>query len=333
MLVLRTSAVFIARSLSTFPSALKSRRQVGTWSRRLVKRERTITMARSLVALAFMAGALAPGSLAAQVLLCPEVPSVREGERDNAAKAKQLLERLTIALDLHGHRGIDEAAVMEAHAETPSALLSKLGNVADRCALRSIDLDSFYEALPDLRKAFLGAIKVQPGATGEPVFQSWTEAERIEQSIDLSVRELWRKLWFRPAKGTTQGDDRFAVIVASPEGADSGWEKLGEHQRHWKDAYFQLHEPYYHHNPHHAIVVGRRLPRDQAERLRDYVIELGMAGDSYVWPLPKDGQTDAASPVPTRGTIDTVTTPPDDVVPTGGQPDERTGLDLSVLKP
>ncbi|MEM7042428.1 MAG: hypothetical protein AAF543_06435, partial [Pseudomonadota bacterium] len=50
-----------------------------------------------------------------------------------------------------------------------------------------------------------------------------------------------------------------------------------------------LHEPYYESNPHHAIVVGRRLPEDQATRLRDYVVELGMADDAYLWALPYDG--------------------------------------------
>ena len=81
-----------------------------------------------------------------------------------------------------------------------------------------------------------------------------------------------------------------AVIVASPVDADSGWDALGKHQRRWKDAYFQLHEPYYDSNPHHAIVVGRRLPQRQATKLLDYVIELGMAEDAFLWPLPETHQ-------------------------------------------
>ena len=152
--------------------------------------------------------------------------------------------------------------------------------------------------MPGLRKAFLtatnaadsfaGAVDaaVDPGA--DEIALEWSEAEHVEQSIDLSVRELWRKLWFRSAEHADGDDERWAVIVASPADVDSGWDLLGEHQRRWVDAYFQLHEPYYESNPHHAIVVGRRLPEDQARRLRDYVIELDMADDAYIWALPEE---------------------------------------------
>lgn len=253
---------------------------------------------RSLVASTIMAGQLFVGGASAQVLLCPETPPTGIAADDIKAEAERLLKRLTIALDLHGHRGISEQDILRKHAETPSALLDKLIIVVDRCAQESGGLESFYGALPDLRKAFLAATDVADPFAGavdaavEPgvkeVALELKEAERVEQSIDLSVREIWRKLWFRPADQIDKDGDRWAVIVASPEDADSGWDQLGEHQRRWADAYFQLHEPYFESNPHHAIVVGRRLPREQAARLRDYVIELGMADDAYLWALPEE---------------------------------------------
>lgn len=255
---------------------------------------------RSLVASALFTGLVLAEDARAQVLLCPTTAPSDIDAADIAAEAERLLQRLTIALDLHGHRGIDEQAIMATHAETPSAFLAKLNNVASRCAQATGDLEGFYEALPDIRKVFLEATDMskaidinyavendQDGAghSSEP-----DEAQRIEESIDLSIRELWRRLWFRSDEGGGESDNgRWAVIVASPSDADKGWDTLGNHQRQWKDAYFQLHEPYYDSNPHYAIVIGRRLPRDQAERLRDYAIELGMAEDSYLWELPADG--------------------------------------------
>ena len=32
------------------------------------------------------------------------------------------------------------------------------------------------------------------------------------------------------------------------------------------------------------------LPEEQAARLREYVIELGMADDAYLWALPEEGE-------------------------------------------
>lgn len=247
---------------------------------------------RSLITSTILLGQLMVGSASAQVLFCPEVPPADIADTDRSAEAERLLKRLTIALDLHGHRGISEGDIMQTHAETPSALLDKLTNVADDCTKASRDPEDFHAALPELRKAFLVAtdmaetIDVTVEESEQPEIKE--AARDVEQSIDLSVRELWRKLWFRSVDGGVQGEERWAVIVASPSDADSGWDDLGEHQRQWKDAYFQLHVPYYDANPHHAIVVGRRLPREQAEQLREYVIELGMATDSYLWPLPID---------------------------------------------
>ena len=97
-------------------------------------------------------------AVSAQMLLCPEPSSVSVETEDMAAEAKQLLARLTVALDLHGHRGIDEDAIMQANAETPSALLAKLDDVANRCVRASRDLEAFYAALPALRKTFLEAV-------------------------------------------------------------------------------------------------------------------------------------------------------------------------------
>ncbi|MGI9416499.1 MAG: hypothetical protein ACR2RA_01545 [Geminicoccaceae bacterium] len=251
---------------------------------------------RSLVASTIMASYLAAGAAEAQVLLCPETPPADVATSDVPSAAERLLRRLVIALDLHGHRGISEQAIMQAHEKTPSALLAKLSNVVDRCMMASGDLDLFHAALPDLRKAFLEAADVavndghiEGNRSIKNAALDAPEAERLEQSIDLSVRELWRKLWFRPADNVENPDDRWAVIVASPPDADSGWDQLGAHQRRWVDTYFQLHEPYYGSNPHHAVVVGRRLPQKQAARLLDYVIELGMAEDAFLWPLPEGG--------------------------------------------
>ncbi|MDH3658688.1 MAG: hypothetical protein OEU92_01460, partial [Alphaproteobacteria bacterium] len=196
-------------------------------------------------------------------------------------------------------------------------------------------------ALPNLRKAFLEATNLagSVGATDEAkddrkievAVQSSADAERLEQAIDLSVRELWRKLWFRPANSLKGSVDRWAVIVASPPDADSGWDWLGEHQRRWMDAYFQLHEPYYDHNPYHAIVVGRRLPEEQATRLRDYVIELGMAEDAYIWALPGDDAAvpTAGSDIPTKPEFEAETTAKPES--SDGAPEKRDELDLSVL--
>ena len=258
---------------------------------------------RTLLAGLFFVGALAPGGVSAQVLLCPEPPLLRADGGESSAEAEQLLTRLTVALDLHGHRGIDESAIIDAHADIPNVLLEKLGNVAEQCAIQSGDLAAFHEALPGLRKTFLDAVGLpadveEPDLGGAKIANAsnrLTEAEQVERAIDLSVRELWRKLWFRPGKGGGDLDNRWAVIVASPTDAENGWDMLGEHQQRWKDAYFQLHQPYYGHNPHHAIVVGRRLPKEQADRLRDYAIELGMAEDAFIWPLPIDAEAETQS--------------------------------------
>lgn len=296
---------------------------------------------RSLVACSFLATGLIADDATAQVLLCPEPSKASGAAVDAEAEAERLLKRLTIALDLHGHRGISEGEILDVHAETPSALLAKLTNVTDRCIEASADLDGFHDTLPQLRRAFLDATDVSSPAElvdGDVAVQKAgreaSEAERIEQSIDLSVRELWRKLWFRPAedpdeKPVEDSDDedaRWAVIVSSPESADKGWDDLAEHQQTWKDAYFQLHEPYYESNPHHAIVVGRRLPREQASRLRDYVIELGMAEDSYLWPLPEEGAAVVAEPI----SDETANASPDDAGPEVDEPEMVDDEDLEA---
>jgi len=299
-------------------------------------------LAGFVVAGAFSASSIMSGDASAQMLLCPEPPSFEVAGDDASAEAKQLLTRLTVALDLHGHRGIDENAIVDDHADIPNALLGKLGNVADQCAMQSSDLEVFYEALPGLRKSFLDAVGLptvvkaadaEASAARDPRIKNasddLTDAERVESAIDLSVRELWRKLWFRPTGEGEDPEDRWAVIVASPADAESGWDALGAHQQRWKDAYFQLHQPYYEDNPHHAIVIGRRLPREQAERLREYAIQLGMAEDTYIWPLPLDANVETPPP------------PPEDVDASGGANTagqsgdddlDREKLDLSVLQ-
>ena len=291
---------------------------------------------RSLVASVFIAGHLAAGGASAQVLLCPEAPPLDIAVADTPAEAERLLKRLTIALDLHGHRGISEQEILDAHADTPTALLGKLSNVVERCVAASSDLEGFHDALPDLRKAFLEATNVPEALDAAQTVDAddeaaearairtstkdWAEAERVEESIDLSVRELWRKLWFRSADNADADANRWAVIVASPPDADQGWDELGEHQHRWVDTYFQLHEPYYESNPHHAIVVGRRLPRAQALRLRDYVIELGMADDAYIWALPEEG-----AGIAERGSVLEAQSEGDD--PSGRSELDLTGLD------
>lgn len=298
---------------------------------------------RSVLAGAFVAGGMLTTAASAQVLLCPEPPAPTVNAEETSAEAERLLQRLTVALDLHGHRGVDEAAIMRAHADTPGALLAKLGNVVERCNIASGGgIQAFHDDLPGLREAFLDATDVAdtPGdeaAKAEDAGEDLkikaavgerTDAERVEQSIDLSVRELWRKLWFRPADEQGDQQQRWAVIVASPSDADAGWDKLGEHQRRWKDAYFQLHEPYYDDNPHHAIVAGRRLPEAQARRLLDYVKEIGMADDAYVWLLPADEPAIAAAPEPTGKTDDGAGKADDDA----GKAEDDEGLDLSILE-
>lgn len=284
---------------------------------------------RSVVLGTFLVVGVMSEGVKAQVLLCPDSRSAIVNEVDLAAEAERLLQRLSIALDLHGHRGIDEAAILRNHAETPGALLAKLNNIANRCtSVAGSNIEAFQGHLPGLRKGFLEAtakpetIEVDAAASSirvKPAAGSSTDSEQVELSIDLSVRELWRKLWFRRGGAGVEEDKRWAVIVASPETADSGWDALGAHQREWKDVYFQLHEPYYDDNPHHAVVVGRRLPREEAQRLLKYVRELGMADDAYLWPLPVD---------------DVAVTPASASVAPAENPSEpaRETLDLSILK-
>ena len=287
-------------------------------------------LVRSLIAGIILAGGMIAEQGRAQVLLCPTPPALAADAAGDtsvtSAEAERLLQRLSVALDLHGHRGVDEAAIMRAHRDTPNALLAKLNDVAERCARAARDgFETFDARRPELRKLFLKTVMTADRPVSEnpasdvrseikPAVGMPTDAEQVERSIDLSVRELWRKLWFRPASDDISEQNRWAVIVASPADADSGWDALGEHQRRWKDVYFQLHQPYYDDNPHHAIVVGRRLSRDDAESLLNYVKELGMADDSYVWPLPDDTEAAAAEPLPAGGR------------------NGRRELDLSILK-
>ena len=174
---------------------------------------------RSLVACTFLSGLVLAGSVSAQVVLCPQSPSSDVASADVSAEAEQLLKRLTIALDLHGHRGISEGDIMNAHAATPSALLAKLTHVANRCLSMSGDVEEFYQGLPDLRKAFLeataviGDAEIADESGQDPRVQAAglavSEAQRVEQSIGLSIREIWRKLWFRPAGQEGVESDRW----------------------------------------------------------------------------------------------------------------------------
>lgn len=226
------------------------------------------------------------GHATAQVLLCPTTPKLNDSQAETRADARRLLERLMISLDLRGYDGIDVDEIMDKHAETPGALLAKLGNVADQCARAdSDDLEEFYSTVPELRQALLEAMAAA----------DMTEVVEAERPTDLSVRSLWRKLWFRTAPDDNDANNRWAVIVSSPEGDDEGWSYLGDFQETWEDVYFQLHEPYYDHSEYHAIIVGKKLPREEAERLLDYVKELGMAEDSYLWPVPVEDNVGVAS--------------------------------------
>ncbi len=282
------------------------------------------SLALSTVLAGFVAAG-AVGNVSAQIVLCPDVSPGASGSSDVSAENERLLHRLTIALDLDGYRGISSNDITGLHTETPSALLAKLSNVVDLCVKASHDLETFYESLPELREAFLEATGIAFDGLDEATEGTGIETVSLQSadavtSEDLNVRDLWRKLWFRSAEAADPEIDRWAVIVASPSDVDSGWDKLGEHQRLWKDSYFQLHVPYYDANPHHAIVVGRRLPHDQALRLRDYAIELGMAEDSYVWQLPIDGVEEVAPTVNVEASA-------------AGSSDEKDddGLDLSIL--
>lgn len=283
---------------------------------------------RSLGVAAIVAGHVAIGTAAdvsAQIVLCPDTPPASIGSSDVAAETERLLHRLTVAFDLDGYRGISSRDITELHTETPSALLAKLSTVVDRCTKASLDPESFHDTLPELRETFIEAAGISFGDPGD-VKQDTSiktvslHADSATISEDLNVRDLWRKLWFRSAAAADPAVDRWAVIVASPTDIDSGWDKLGDHQRRWRDTYFQLHVPYYDSNPHHAIVVGRRLPHDQAIRLRDYAIELGMAEDAYVWPLPADGIGATTSNLKGEAVVEE----PD-------RPDVEGGLDLSIL--
>lgn len=284
---------------------------------------------RSLAISTILAGQIVVGEASAQMILCPEAPKSNVDGIDSSAEIERLLQRLTIALDLDGYRGISHDDITELHTETPKALLAKLSSVVDRCSKASEGPETFYEALPELRDAFLEATGIAYPADADDANTSGSAIRTValeplngDAAANLSIRELWRKLWFRSPEDVDKEIGRWAVIVASPSDIDSGWEKLGQHQRRWKDAYFQLHIPYHETNPHYAIVVGRRLPRDQAVRLRDYAIELGMAEDAYIWPLPIDGAEKEVAEAAVDVEIDDTGA--------GGQEGED-GLDLSIL--
>jgi len=254
---------------------------------------------RSLFPGILAANMLVVGHANAQVLLCPSASELEPSQTEAHAEAKVLLERLLIALDLRNNEGTDTEAILRAHAETPGALLAKLGNVADRCnRAYGNDLEVFFEAVPGLRQAFLEAVLMDDTSSGDGHDAALAElraAQEVEHSTDLSVRSLWRKLWFRTPSTMKGVDDRWAVIVASPADADDGWDKLGEFQEAWEDVYFQLHQPYYDDSSYHAIVVGKKLPHEEAQRLLEYVKELGMADDSYAWPVPVDDRINVVS--------------------------------------
>ncbi len=239
---------------------------------------------RSLFAVAMTACLVSAGGVSSQVLYCPEPVELSTEKHENRMRAETLLVQLLTAMDLQGQAVIDQDAILRAHGQTPGALLAKLSNVADRCSLKAMrSRGAFHEELPELRRALLEAVLVEDTASSAG---NDFDIDDMEQSINLSLRDLWRKLWFRPAPGDNEHDHRWAVIVASPEGVPKGWLKLGEHQTTWDDVYFELHQPYYNDSDYHAIVVGKKLPRNEAERLLDYVKELGMADDAYLWPLP-----------------------------------------------
>lgn len=281
---------------------------------------------RSLFSVVVTAGALIAGSASAQVLYCPEPAELSTNNDENRVKAGTLLGRLLTAFDLHGQSGIDQAKILGAHQATPGALLAKLSNIADRCSLTLMrDITAFHEELPDLRRAMLDAVLVNDVEAAQQDDVETTEtavdAEDLEKSINLSLRDLWRKLWFRQPSADDQQDHRWAVIVASPEGVSDGWASLRKHQASWDDVYFELHQPYYDDSDYHAIVVGKKLPISEAERLLLYVRELGMADDAYLWPVPVDDAVNVASTAILEKRIE--------ITETKG---ERRLLDLSVLR-
>lgn len=255
---------------------------------------------RSLFSGILAAGALIANQATAQIILCPSAPDLKASQSESRAEAEILLERLLIALDLHGYESIDVEAILRTHAETPGALLAKLGNVADRCARADkSDLEAFYKAIPGLRQAFFEATLIDGSGSDQAsaaslghqdraAIDALSDAAQLERSTNLSVRSLWRRLWFRSPSNANDPEARWAVIVASPAGLDEGWQQLGELQKTWEDVYFQLHRPYYEGSDYYAIVVGKKLPGEEAERLLPYVKELGMADDSYTWPVPVD---------------------------------------------
>ena len=282
---------------------------------------------RSLVTVTLAVGVMIAGSASAQVLYCPDPAELKTSDDANRAEAKKLLERLLTALDLHGRDGVDQDVFLKAHEDTPGALLAKLSNVADRCSLTAMNnAASFHEHLPDLRRTFLEAVlKGGPSSAGSGEGED-VDVEDLEKTINLSLRDLWRKLWFRPQiPEDDQQDHRWAVIVASPDSVSKGWDKLDEHQTAWGDTYFELHQPYYDDSGFHAIVVGKKLPRSEAERLLAYVKELGMADDSFLWPVPVEDAAKVASEEPPNDVLN-------NIVEAAKVRRDRERLDLSILK-
>ena len=157
---------------------------------------------RSLFAAAVTACLISAGSASSQVLYCPEPVELSTNNQENRIRAEGLLARLLTAMDLQGQAGIDQEAILREHGRTPGALLAKLSNVADRCSLKAMhNRQSFHEELPELRRDLLKAILVEDAAASAG---DDADVEDMEQSVNLSLRDLWRKLWFRPPPGDDQ---------------------------------------------------------------------------------------------------------------------------------
>jgi hypothetical protein len=245
---------------------------------------------RSFVLVLALAGTMGTERASAQAIACPGLAGDETG-----LSADALIDRFLSVLALRGHEPVAALAKEAAKEDDRAALIESLAALDQDCQRQAGGgLDALDQLRPPLRRQFLEILAAPADAGVVPASAPRAEEPAAKAvpvllgEVDLSVKELWRSLWFRPATEVPSGDKRFAVIVASPEDEAEAWSAYADHQERWTEVHFELYRPYQG-NDHHALVVGRRLTRDEAARLAAYVKDMGMADDSYLWELPEAG--------------------------------------------
>jgi hypothetical protein len=242
----------------------------------------------------------------AQVIECPgALPGAQLKKEQTLKMAERLLGRFSAALGLHGLSTIDETAIIERYRERPEQLLTKLTYLTLQCqmvlldstmsqearsqAVRRVFLDYVLQG-PDMAVDSLAAYVNKVATTGrvDEARDIEFEVARVEQALLQSARSQWAEMWFLEAPKRIIGKppQRWSVIIASPRFEDDGWQTLRRFQASHPDIHFELDGPFDLDSPHYAIVAGRGLTQDKANRLLARVKEKGLPDDSYVWRAP-----------------------------------------------